>query len=261
MEYFAAFGIKDLIDVFCVAFLLFYFYKLMKRTGSLNMFIGILVFIFVWIVVSQILKMQLLGAIFNKLVDVGVLAIIILFADEIRHFFRDIGIHTRTRKVFRWLIKYKDASADAESWQPVVKACMNMSKRKEGALIVIGHDDELRDVMALGEKINADINQMLIENIFFKNSPLHDGAMLIINERIESAACILPVSQSDNIPKGFGLRHRAAMGIAEKTNALAIVVSEETGSISVFRRGKYVRNLSQTALEKYIISEQDTDMI
>ena len=102
---------------------------------------------------------------------------------------------------------------------------------------------------------------MLIENIFFKNSPLHDGAMLIINERIESAACILPVSQSDNIPKSFGLRHRAAMGIAEKTNAIAIVVSEETGYITAFRRGTYIRNLSQTALEKYILLEQENDMI
>lgn len=252
VDYFISFGIKDIIDVLCVSLLLFYLYKLMKRTGSLNMFIGILVFILVWIVVSQVLKMQLLGAVMNKLVDVGVIALIVLFADDIRHFFRDIGTSTRTRKLFHWLVRRRHTDGDLSKWEPIVKACDSMSHRKEGALIVLGQNDELHDVITTGEEVNANINQLLIENIFFKNSPLHDGAMIIVGDRIESAACILPLSQSEELPKEFGLRHRSAMGISEKTNAVAVVVSEETGIISVFRKGSFQRNISGQNLAKYL---------
>ena len=252
VDYFVSFGIKDIIDVLCVSLLLFYLYKLMKRTGSLNMFIGILVFILVWIVVSQVLKMQLLGAVMNKLVDVGVIALIVLFADDIRHFFRDIGTSTRTRKLFRWLVRRRHADGDLSKWEPIVKACESMSHRKEGALIVLGQNDELHDVIATGEEVNANINQLLIENIFFKNSPLHDGAMIIVGDRIESAACILPLSQSEELPKEFGLRHRSAMGISEKTNAVAVVVSEETGIISVFHKGSFQRDMTADALTHFL---------
>ena len=251
VDYFVSFGIKDIIDVVCVSLLLFYLYKLMKRTGSLNMFIGILVFILVWIVVSQVLKMQLLGAVMNKLVDVGVIALIVLFADDIRHFFRDIGTSTRTRKLFHWLVRRHNGQ-DMTKWEPVVKACESMSHKLEGALIVIGETDELHDVIATGEAVNANINQFLIENIFFKNSPLHDGAMIIVGDRIESAACILPVSQSEDLPKSFGLRHRSAMGITEKTNAVAVVVSEETGIISVFHKGSFQRDMTADALTRFL---------
>lgn len=251
-DFFVSFGVKDIIDVICVSLLLFYLYKLMKRTGSLNMFIGILVFIFVWMIVSQVLKMQLLGAVLDKLVDVGVIALIVLFADDIRHFFRDIGTSTRTRKLFHWLTRRHHADGDMSKWDPIVKACDSMSHRKEGALIVLGQTDELRDVIASGEEVNANVNQLLIENIFFKNSPLHDGAMIIVGDRIEAAACILPLSQSEELPKSFGLRHRSAMGIAEKTNAVAVVVSEETGIISVFHKGSFQRNLEAEELAKYL---------
>ena len=252
-DYLDLFGIKDLIDILCVSLLLFYLYKLMKRTGSLNMFMGILVFIFVWMIVSQVLKMQLLGAVMDKLVDVGVIALIVLFADDIRHFFRDIGTSTRTRKLFHWLVRRHHADGDAAKWAPVVKACENMSRSNEGALIVIGENDELHDVIASGEPVNANVNQLLIENIFFKNSPLHDGAVIIVGDRIESAACILPLSQSEDLPKSFGLRHRSAMGIAEKTNAVAVVVSEETGNITVFHKGSFQRDLTVEQLTKYLV--------
>lgn len=251
-NYFITFGIKDIVDVLSVSLLLFYLYKLMKRTGSLNMFIGILVFIFVWMIVSQVLKMQLLGAVMDKLIDVGVIALIVLFADEIRHFFRELGTSTRTRKLFHWLLRRHRANGDASKWEPVAKACESMSRRREGALIVIGQSDELHDVMATGEKVSANINQLLIENIFFKNSPLHDGAMIIIGDHIESAACILPLSQSEELPKSFGLRHRSAMGVAEKTDAVAVVVSEETGRITVFHNGKFHSNLASEELNKYL---------
>ena len=252
LDFFGSFGIKDIIDVLSVSLLLFYLYKLMKRTGSLNMFMGILVFIFVWIIVSQVLKMQLLGAVMDKLVDVGVIALIVLFADDIRHFFRDIGTTTRTRKLFHWLVRRRQAEGDLTKWDPIVKACESMSHRRQGALIVIGQNDELHDVKGTGEVVNADLNQLLIENIVFKNSPLHDGAILVIGDRIEAASCILPISQSENLPKAFGTRHRAAMGISEKTNAVAVVVSEETGIISAFHKGSFQRNLSAGTLAQYL---------
>ncbi len=252
MEYFSNFGIKDLADVICVALLLFYLYKMMRRTGSLNMFIGILIFIFVWMIVSQVLGMQLLGAILDKLVDVGVLALIVLFAEDIRRFLRDLGTRTRTGKFFRWLFKRKNRQKDTSFWQPVVKACSNMSGHKTGALVVIQNNDQLKEFVQVGEIVNANINQQLIENIFFKNSPLHDGAMVINNGRIESAACILPVSHQENIPKQFGLRHRAALGISQVCDATVVVVSEETGGISVFKDGKFQVDITPDELNRFL---------
>ena len=136
---------------------------------------------------------------------------------------------------------------------PIVMACMNMSKNKVGALIVIERSMSLLDIVRSGETIDANINQLLIENIFFKNSPLHDGAMLIRNNRIAAAGCILPVSHSQNIPKELGLRHRAALGITQESDAVAVIVSEETGGISVAQKGEFHLRLSPEQLEKYLV--------
>lgn len=252
MEYFTMFGIKDLADILCVALLMFYIYKMMRRTGSLNMFMGILIFIFIWMIVSQVLKMPLFGAILDKLVDVGVIALIVLFADDIRQFFRGLGKRTRTGRIYRWLFKHKIQDINTLWLQSVVLACSHMSAGKVGALIVIQKNTNLEDIIQIGEKINADINQLLIENIFFKNSPLHDGAMIIIDGRIRSAACVLPVSNSNDIPKHFGLRHRAALGITQNSDAIAVVVSEETGGISVFENGEYRVNITPVELAAFL---------
>ena len=260
MEYFVGIGIKDIIDILCVALLLFYVYRMMRMTGSLNMFIGILVFVCVWILVSQVFKMQLLGAILNKLVDVGVLAIIVLFADDIRRFFREIGTHTRTKNFVRWLTRRKNVAVETEKWQPVIKACLSMSKRKEGALIVIDNLHELKDIEGTGESVNADVNQLLIENIFFKNTPLHDGALIINGNRITSAACILPVSKRIDLPKSYGLRHRAALGLSEKTDALIIIVSEETGKISVAQNENIQRITLKDLESKYLAPHYNIDL-
>lgn len=248
--YFPTFGIKDLIDILCVALLLFYLYKMMRRTGSLNMFIGIIIFVSIWMLVSQVLKMQLLGAILDKLVDVGVIAIIVLFADDIRRFLRDLGTRTRTGRAYRRLFGRKHNTGDSSVWEPVVKACTAMSAGRTGALIVIGMNYPLENLVQVGETVDARINQQLIENIFFKNSPLHDGAMIINNGRIESAACILPVSHSEDLPKQFGLRHRAALGLTQMCDAVAVVVSEETGGISLFRGNSYSTDITPAELEK-----------
>ena len=246
---FFEFGIKDFIDILLVAFLLYYTYKLMKASGSINVFTGILVFILIWLIVSQVLEMKLLGSIFDKLVSVGVLALIVLFQDEIRRFLLTLGTHKHASALIRFLTGNKKEKMESDDIIPIVMACISMGKQKVGALIVIEHNIPLDDVARTGEVINADVNQRLIENIFFKNSPLHDGAMVISKKRIKAAGCILPVSHNLDIPKELGLRHRAAMGISQESDALAIIVSEETGSISVALRGQFYLRLSGEELE------------
>lgn len=252
------FGIKDFVDIFCVAMMLYYIYRLMKESRSLNVFIGIMVFIVVWLFVSQILEMRLLGSIMDKLVSVGVIAIIILFQEEIRKFLYNLGAHRRVNGIIRLFVSGDNKDkVDMESIMPVVMACMNMGKARIGALIVIERISSLDDIVETGDIIDANINQRLIENIFFKNSPLHDGAMVISKKRIRAAGCILPVSHSIDIPKELGLRHRAAMGISQDSDAIAIVVSEETGRISVAIKGQFHLRLSAEQLESILTRELD----
>lgn len=251
-------GIKDFVDIFCVALMLYYIYRLMKESRSLNVFIGIMVFIVVWLFVSQILEMRLLGSIMDKLVSVGVIAIIILFQEEIRKFLYNLGAHRRVNGIIRLFVSGDNKDkVDMESIMPVVMACMNMGKARIGALIVIERISSLDDIVETGDIIDANINQRLIENIFFKNSPLHDGAMVISKKRIRAAGCILPVSHSIDIPKELGLRHRAAMGISQDSDAIAIVVSEETGRISVAIKGQFHLRLSAEQLESILTRELD----
>lgn len=252
---FIEFNIKDLIDILLVAYLLYQSYRLMKDSGSINIFIGILVFIGIWIIVSQVLEMRLLGSIFDKLVSVGVLAIIILFQDDIRKFLVSLGSQKRLGNFFRLLTKNKAEKNEKTDIMPIVMACMSMSKGKVGALIVIEKEVSLNEIIRTGETINADVNQRLIENIFFKNSPLHDGAMIIRHQQIIAAGCILPVSHDLNIPKELGLRHRAAMGVSQETDALAIIVSEETGGISAAYKGQFHLRLTAEELERILTKE------
>ncbi len=251
---FFEFGIKDFIDILLVALMLYYIYKLMKESGSLNIFIGILVFIVIWLFVSQVLEMRLLGSIFDKLVSVGVLALIVLFQDEIRHFLLTLGTQGQGRasKFIRLITGRKAETIENADIMPVVLACMSMSKQKIGALIVMEKSVPLNDIIRTGDYIDANLNQRLIENIFFKNSPLHDGAMIIRHMRIAAAGCILPVSHDSNIPKALGLRHRSAMGISQESDAIAIVVSEETGGISIAYRGEFHLRLSAEELEQFL---------
>ena len=249
---FIDFSIKDLIDILLVAYLLYQTYRLMKDSGSINIFTGILVFIGIWLIVSQVLEMKLLGSIFDKLV----LALIILFQDELRRFLVTLGSHKRLGSFFRFLTGNKQEKTEKADIMPIVLACMSMSKGKVGALVVIEKSMSLNDIIRTGEIINANVNQRLIENIFFKNSPLHDGAMIIRHKRIEAAGCILPVSHDLNIPKELGLRHRAAMGVSQETDALAIIVSEETGGISVAYKGQFHLRLTAEELERILTKEE-----
>ena len=246
------FSIMDFVDILLVAALLYYLYKLMKESGSINIFTGILVFIVLWIFVSRVLEMRLLGSIFDQMMNVGVLALIIIFQEEIRRFFKTLGSHHRFRRISLLFSKHNEKKEDTAVMLPIVMACMSMSQQKVGALIVIQRDESLDEYLEAGERIDANINQRLIENIFFKNSPLHDGALIVQDGRLKAASCILPVSHELNIPKKLGLRHRAALAVSQETDAIAIIVSEETGSISVAQKGKFKLGLTAQQLERIL---------
>lgn len=247
-----AFGLRDALDIAIMALLLFYLYRIMRESGTINIFFGVLAFIVVWVFASQILEMKLIGTVLDKFMSIGLLVLVILFQDQIKRFLVELGDHKRwrfLRNIFHHAHKDESAGESRKNVLPIVYACMNMSKSKTGALIVIQEDITLEQYEKTGDMIDANINTRLIENIFFKNSPLHDGAMIIADNRIKAAGCILPVSHDSNVPRSLGLRHRSALGIAQATDAFAIVVSEETGNISVAHRGKLTTRLSSTDLE------------
>lgn len=249
------FGLKDIIDILIVALMLYYLYRLMKSSGTLSLFYGVLSFIVIWVVASEIFDMRLTGTILDKFMSIGLIVLVILFQDQIKRFLIDIGSQRRLH-IFRRLFRHgKDQEKNRAHVMAVVYACMSMSKSKTGALIVFQRKVPLNDFARTGDEIDADINMRLIENIFFKNSPLHDGAMIIADGRIEAAGCILPVSHDMNIPKDLGLRHRAALGMSQVTDAICVIVSEETGNISVAREGRLSVKLSAPELEKILVDD------
>lgn len=251
------FGVKDAIDVLLVAFFLYQTYKIMKASGTIAIFSGVVSFVVVWILVSQVLEMRLMGAILDKFISVGFLVLIILFQDEIRRFLLALGSH-RGWKFLGKIFSKKESDLQHESQYvaPVVLACMNMAKKKTGALIVIQQGMDLSIYEHTGEMFNADVNARLIENIFFKNSPLHDGAMIIADNRIKAAGCILPVAHNANISKDLGLRHRSGLGMSQETDAKVIIVSEERGRISVAHRGKLRTNVSAEELQQFLSDDK-----
>jgi len=252
-------GIKDIIDIILVAILLYQMFKLLKRSGAVNIFIGILAFLICWFLVSYVFKMELLGSIFDRVVSVGAFALIVLFQDEIRRFFSKIGSKQKwsslsfLKKMFS-TDNESEINLDIQLIQ-IVLACRGLSKTSTGGLIVLTRNNELEAYSQSGEQINATISSRLIENIFFKNSPLHDGAMIISSKKIKAAACILPISKNQSIPKRLGLRHRAALGISEQSDAIAIVISEETGHISWAINGQLTTNVKPEQLEHFLSEE------
>lgn len=246
------FGTKDILDIILVAIGIYQLYFLVRKSGSTSIFKGIVSFLIIWILVSKVFEMRLLGAILDTFMSIGVLVIIILFQDEIRRFLISLGSNETMKYIARFFgMKKKGKNTDV-SITPIVFACMNMARAKTGALIVIEQEMSLRFIEETGEMINANVNSRLIENIFFKNSPLHDGAMIISNQTIKAAGCILPVSQNQNIPKQFGLRHRAALGITEETDAIVVVVSEERGKISFIEKGQIKANITPEKLQELL---------
>ena len=231
-----SFGFKDLIDILLVAAILYEAYVLLRRTGASSLFWGILAFIIVWFLVTFVFQLELTGALFDRIISVGALALIVIFQEEIRMFFYRIGSRFTSIQLFRRGNPEEDAASRQQILE-IAQACRHMATTKTGALIVLPGADPLKEIIDTGEKLEAQVSARLIENIFFKNTPLHDGALVIREGRMVAAACILPVSKNAEIPQHYGLRHRAALGITEKSDATCIVVSEETGHISVTQEG------------------------
>ena len=251
------FGIKDVIDIILVAFLLYETYLLMRKTGTMAIFLGVLSFIAIWILVSQIFEMRLMGAIFDKFISVGFILLVVVFQKEIREFLQALGSN-KGLGFIKNILKPKrknDIDENIGYIMPIVLAAMDLAKRKEGALIAIQQTIPLDRFIETGEILNANISSRLIENIFFKNSPLHDGAMIISGKRVKAAACILPVSKDQDIPKHLGLRHRSALGLSQETDAKVIIVSEENGKISLAYQGKLFINISAEELQKKLVSD------
>ena len=252
------FGIKDAIDILLVALFLYGTYLIMKKTGTTAIFLGVLAFIVIWMLVSRVFEMQLIGAILDQFMSVGFILLAIIFQKEIREFLQTLGSNTG----FRFIVKLfspktgNGVEEDISYVMPIVMAAMDMAKRKEGALIVIQQRIPLNTFIETGEALNADISTRLIENIFFKNSPLHDGAMIIVGKKIKAASCILPVSQKHDIPKQLGLRHRSAIGLSEETDAKIIIISEESGKISMAHNGHLYLHISPDELQNKLTSKE-----
>lgn len=229
--------IVDIIDVVLVALLLYGLYRLLKGTAAISIFVGIVAIFLIWQLVNA-LQMELLSTILGAFVSVGFIALIIIFQPEIRRGLFTIGAKTQSgeNKFLRLFSRKKQrVTLDTET---ICQACKSMSDIKQGALIVITLQNAVPDIVMTGVDIDAEISKPLIENIFFKNSPLHDGAMVITNNRIVAARCILPVTSKTDLPGHYGLRHRAAIGVTENNDCLVLVVSEETGTISLVKGGK-----------------------
>ncbi|MEE4286084.1 MAG: diadenylate cyclase CdaA [Mariniphaga sp.] len=249
MPLFITIRFLDILDIFLVALLLFQLYRLIKGTVAFNIVIGLFSLYLLWLIVKA-LNMQLLGSIMGQFIGVGVLALIIVFHPEIRKFLVFIGTNYNVNRVLsldKLFGTSKGRTVEEEQIEILADACFSLSKSKTGALIVIARTSELADQIRTGEMLNAQISSSLLRTIFFKNTPLHDGAVVIKNNIIVAAGCILPLTQRD-VDKTLGLRHRAAIGITENTDAVAIIVSEERGSVSFVDEGDIKRRISREVL-------------
>ncbi|MDO6810395.1 diadenylate cyclase CdaA [Zobellia galactanivorans] len=238
---FLEFKVTDVLDIFLVAVLLYYIYKLVRGSVAINIFIGIVIVWGFW-KLTELLGMEMISSMVGAFMQVGLIALIIVFQQEIRKFLLMIGSTNFANK--RNFIKHfkflrQDGASVSVDVDAILAACKKMSSTKTGALIIIERNNSLDFVRSSGDKMYIEVNKPILESIFYKNSPLHDGAAVIENNYIVATRVILPVSNERNIPLRFGLRHRAAVGITEKTDALALVVSEETGNISYIKNGKF----------------------
>jgi len=251
--------IWDILDIIIVGYLMYQLYKLLRGTIAFNIFIGILTLYVIWWVVG-VLQMDLLSQVLTQFVNVGVIVIVVVFQQEIRRFLLFLGNNTLERQIQfagRFFSRTDEVTDERERQKSaIVKAIMRMSRRKTGALIVIANDVNLDGIVSSGTELDADISQALLESIFNKESPLHDGAVILDNGKIEYASCVLPISENPDLPENAGMRHRAAVGITEKANVASLVVSEENGRISVAYRGELVQDLDEkqleTELDKYL---------
>jgi diadenylate cyclase len=243
----------DLVDIGLVSVLLFQVYKLIRGSIAVNIFLGILALYLVYLIVHAA-QMELLSSILGQFMGVGVLAMIILFQPEIRKFLLVIGRGTEFKdNFFKTISNWKNQYHDDFDIHEVIEATKTLKATKTGAILVFSRDTELKFYAETGDSLDAAVNKRLLLSIFNKNSPLHDGAVIIHKGRIKAARCVLPVSENDHLPPNFGLRHRASVGMSESTDTLVMAISEETGRLILARNGKYLRGLKLKQVEERIL--------
>jgi len=248
----------DVIDIVLVAIIFFQLYKLIRGTAALSIFIGIFIIYMFWLLVKA-LNMELIGALMGQVIGVGVIALIIVFQQEVRRFLLVIGNRYMNRRRFSFgkiFSTVEEETGSPKEAEEIVRATESMASKKTGALIVLGRKSSLDIYSEGGERIDAIISAELLETIFFKNSPLHDGAVLIEDGKIFAARCPLPITDSISLPPRFGMRHRAAIGISEHTDSLVVVVSEDSGHITVAEGGEIKEDITPNELRQILLKEK-----
>ena len=248
-------SIKEFMDILMWRTWRYYANVTLRYSGSRTLFSGIIAFVVLWLLISQVLQMRLMGALLDKFANIGVLLLVIIFQEEIRKILVTIGSAQRWRRLRRLLRVGQEEQSEAEYIAPIVLACMNMARKKTGALIAVQGSMDLSSYQHAGERFTASVNARLIENIFFKNSPMHDGAMIIAGGKICAAGCILPVASNPDLNKDLGLRHRSALGLAQKTDAKVIIISEERGTISLAYSGEILVDITPEELRQLLTQE------
>ena len=250
---------SDMLDILIVAYLIYKFIGLIKRTNSGKLAKGILIILLVlWL--SGVFKLTMIEYILKKAVELGLIAIVIIFQPELRKFLERVGSSSLT---YRFNIKNEDLPVIESTISQTVIACTQMAKDKTGALIVFERKNNLSEYMQTGTSIDSSVNAELLKNLFFINAPLHDGAVFIRDGRISAAGCVLPLSKSQNLSKELGMRHRAGIGMSEISDAVIVIVSEESGAISIAQNGMLKRHLTSDTFEKILRSAliPDSDSI
>ena len=248
-------SIADILDILLLGLIIFFLFRWIRGSSAMSIFVAIVSLYVIRVMVSAF-NMRLMTAIMDMVLDVGVLALIVIFQPEIRKFLIRLGNRYMNSNQGRAIVNKilgkstQSALTNTEIVNDLAEACQRMSEDKTGALIVLTHKNPLDDVISTGDKIDAVIHPRLIINLFFKNSPLHDGALVVANNRLVAARCTLPITENKNIPARYGMRHKAAIGITEESDADVIVISEETGRISFVRGGKVtpIQNINELKL-------------
>lgn len=254
MLLFIKLGFFDILDILIVAFIFYQVYRLVKGTAAINIFAGIFTFYLAWLLVRAF-NMELISSILGQFIGMGVIALLIVFQQEIRRFLLLVGSRYNLQNIFNLEKLFAKPGIQENVSEAIVEACTNFSATKTGALIVFQQNTELYNYAQTGVLMKAKVTDELIENIFFKNTPLHDGAVIINDNKILAARCILPVSDRRDIPGSMGLRHRAALGLCSVSDAYVVVVSEETGNITFFKDGNYKVRVRPEELKKFLSND------
>ncbi|MDL2228236.1 diadenylate cyclase CdaA [Bacteroidales bacterium OttesenSCG-928-K03] len=246
-----AFRVVDVIDIILVAFLLYGLYRLLKGTAAINIFFGIIAIFILWKVVESF-QMKMLSEILGAFISVGFIALIVVFQPEIRTFLLMIGKPIGDRQKGRTRFFNRFGKKETLDYDVIVRSVFRLAQSRTGAIIIITRENNLLNVVDTGERIDADLSGRLLENLFFKNSPLHDGAIVVTKNKIVAAACILPISKNTDLPSEYGLRHRSAIGLTEQTDSVAVIVSEQRGTVSLSIEGRIFDDISSIELSKQI---------